>query len=107
MDKKNKDSIRIQVTITGKAAWLYKNISKGLRSKAIEIGLKLLATDSKLMSIFFDDVDMVVEILKVDTKKTEPIIEPIIEEDVIESNTENSNQFGDKDRFDFAKFDKK
>ena len=53
MEKKTK----LQVTITGKFADIYKLLSPRLKSKAIEHALWLLARDENLREVFFEDIE--------------------------------------------------
>jgi hypothetical protein len=72
---KNKESERVQATLRGKAAWLYKNIDSGMKSKAIEIGLILLAKDKNWKKIFFEDLEMVDE-KQIESVETESDTKP-------------------------------
>ncbi|HIP44353.1 MAG TPA: hypothetical protein EYG93_03335 [Sulfurospirillum arcachonense] len=61
--------VRVQATINGKVAKIYKVLSSKSKSKAIEYALKLLAKDIDMRRFFFDDPDEVDLILSAKPRK--------------------------------------
>jgi hypothetical protein len=94
------EEIKMQTKITGKAAWVYKNIPVGLRSRAVEIALLLLIEDKKLRDIFFVDPEAMEEISKIDVNniQSKPDIEEVEKIEEIEADT---NKVEDKERWGF------
>jgi len=63
--------VKVQATVTGKAAKLYELINKKNKSAAITAGLLLLARNKRLREVFFIDVEAVKTILGDVGKKEE------------------------------------
>ena len=58
-----KNSVKVQATVTGKAAELYKLVGKKSKSAAITAALLILARNKRLKEIFFTDTAAVDKIL--------------------------------------------
>ncbi|GEM_PF-5889041 len=56
-------SVKVQATVTGKAAELYKLVGKKSKSAAITAALLILARNKRLKEIFFTDTAAVDKIL--------------------------------------------
>lgn len=72
MNNANQDAIKVQTIIEGIPAWLYKILKKGLRGRALEMAIILLAEDEQLRKIFFQDPQVVEAILNSNKEKVEP-----------------------------------
>jgi len=58
-----KNSVKVQASVTGRAAELYKLIGKKSKSSAITAAIFLLARNKRLKEIFFADIDAVNKVL--------------------------------------------
>ncbi len=63
--------VKVQATVSGKAAELYKLVGKKSKSSAITAALLLLARNKRLREIFFSDIDAVDKILSNGDEDTE------------------------------------
>jgi len=73
-----KNNVKVQASVTGKAAELYKLIGKKSKSPAITAAIFLLARNKRLKEIFFADIDAVDKVL---ANGDDPVADKTVTED--------------------------
>ena len=69
MSTKKTDAVKVQATVTGKAARLYEMVNSKSKSAAITAALLLLARNKRMREIFFPDAKAIDKLLGVDEDK--------------------------------------
>ncbi len=100
MKYENKETIKVQTVIRGIPAWLYKNLDRGMRRKAIEKGLILIAEKKELRDLYYEDIEMVEEMMKISKKEIQPDDNDKSDETIIENDdTKPEKPLEDIDRW--------